>query len=101
MPSPYKSKPYPLSNFVDRRVLMSVTCRYCKRRHNYLPADLIEVFGDVDADSVALRFKCEGCNSGGTLDVDTFTPQGKEAVGLRIRRLVSVKIKRVPVWKEE
>ena len=40
-------------------------------------------------------------NSGSALDVDTFTLQGKEAVGWRIPRLVSVKLTRGLVWNEE
>lgn len=101
MPAPYRTKPYNLSNYVDRLLLMSVSCSYCKRRRNYLPADLIQVFGDVDADSIAHRIKCEGCNAKASMVVDTFSPTGTEAVGLRIRRLVAIKIKRVPVWKDD
>jgi hypothetical protein len=35
------------------------------------------------------------------LDVSSFLPTGTEAVGLRIRRLVALKIRRIPVWREE
>ncbi|MER8376496.1 hypothetical protein NKH19_28560 [Mesorhizobium sp. M1338] len=37
----------------------------------------------------------------GRLDVEAFVPTGQEAVGLRIRRLVAIKINRVPVWRED
>lgn len=48
------------------------------------------------------RMKCERCKvESGTLDVTTFVPTGKEAVGLKIRRLVKIEFKRVPVWKDE
>jgi hypothetical protein len=48
------------------------------------------------------RMKCERCGDGsGTLDVSTFVPTGREAVGLKIRRLVKIEFRRVPVWKEE
>jgi hypothetical protein len=35
------------------------------------------------------------------LDVNIFAPTGREAVGLKIRRLVRIEFKRVPVWREE
>jgi hypothetical protein len=38
---------------------------------------------------------------GSTLDVNTFVPTGREAVGLKIRRLVKIEFKRAPVWREE
>jgi hypothetical protein len=44
--------------------------------------------------------KCEGCISGGTLRVGSFSPTGSEVVGLRIRRLVAIKIQRMPVWRD-
>jgi hypothetical protein len=74
----------------------------CKRTHNYFAHDLIQIFGDVDIDSLMRRMKCERCGDGsGTLDVNVFAPTGKEAVGLKIRRLVRIEFRRVPVWKEE
>ena len=102
MTEPYwpKTKIYPLSQLVDRLDLVRVRCRYCKLTHNYLPADLIVIFGDVDVDSLMDRMSCEGCKSQG-LDVSTFLPSGPERVGLRIRRLVSIKIKRFPIWRED
>ena len=103
MPEPYwpKTKDYPLSqlNTGGMRVLR-VHCRYCKRTRNYFPSDLIQIFGDVDCDSLMHRMKCEGGDHG-SLDVTAFSPTGSEAVGLRIRRLVAIKIQRVPVWRDD
>jgi hypothetical protein len=62
--------------------------------------DLIQIFGDVDVDSLMHRMRCENGDHG-PLDVRAFSPSGSEAVGLRIRRLVAIKLKRVPVWREE
>ena len=81
--------------------MVRVTCRYCKRQHNYQPSDLIQIFGDVDVDSLADRMKCESGRDHGRLDVAAFVPTGREAVGLRIRRLVAIKVNRVPVWRED
>lgn len=100
MPEPYKSKPFPLSNLNDSRQLVRVRCAYCKRAHNYFPSDLIQIFGDVDVDSLVGRMKCEAGDHG-FVNVEAFFPSGREAVGLKIRRLVAIKIRRVPVWREE
>lgn len=101
MPSPYKSKPFPLSNLNDGQQLVRVRCAYCRRTHHYFPSDLIQIFGDVDVDSLMTRMKCEASGDHGSLKVEAIYPSGKEAVGLKIRRLVSIKIRREPVWREE
>ncbi|BCH23526.1 hypothetical protein MesoLjLb_33110 [Mesorhizobium sp. L-8-3] len=81
--------------------LVRVRCAYCKRVNHYRPDDLIQIFGDVDVDSLILRMKCEGGTDHGILEVKAFIPTGSEAVGLRIRRLAAIKIKRVPVWRDD
>ncbi|WP_192183280.1 hypothetical protein [Mesorhizobium amorphae] len=103
MPETYapKRRDYPLSNLNDTLRLVRVRCRYCKRSHNYFPSDLIQIFGDVDVDSLMDRMKCENGADHGKLEVEAFSPTGREAVNLRIRRLVALKIHRVPVWREE
>lgn len=103
MPEPYwtKKSPYPLSNLVQQMQLVRVACCYCKRGHVYRPEDLIQIFGDVDVDSLMDRMKCERDASHGMMDVKTFSPSGSEAVGLKIRRLVALKMVRVPVWRED
>jgi len=101
MPSPYKAKPYPLSNLVDGRMFVRIRCSYCKRTHHYFPSDLIRIFGDVDVDSLAHRVKCEGGKDHGYLDVRSIHPTGQEAVGMRIRRLVAIQFQRVPIWSED
>lgn len=100
MPAPNRHRIFPLSALNQQRSLVRVTCRYCKRSHNYYPDDLIQIFGDVDVDSLMGRMRCEAGDHG-PLDVKGFIPTGSDAVGLRIRRLVALKIRRVPVWREE
>lgn len=102
MPETYgpKRKPFPLSNLNEHRQLVRVRCACCKRLHNYRPDDLIQIFGDVDVDSLSHRMTCEGGDHG-FLEVKSFVPTGSEAVGLRIRRLVAIKMKRVPIWSED
>ena len=104
MPEPYwpkRKRVYPLSALNDGMQLVRVTCRYCKRSHVYRPDDLIQIFGDVDVDSLMDRMRCESGRDHGRPDVNAFQPTGSEAVGLRIRRLVAIKLQRVPVWREE
>ncbi|MHA6687727.1 hypothetical protein [Mesorhizobium sp. A556] len=104
MPEPYwpKKNDFVLSRLNEGGIrLVRVTCKYCKRSHNYRPDDLIQIFGDVDVDSLMHRMKCEGGKDHGMLDVQAFWPTGREAVGLRIRRLVAIQMRRVPVWSEE
>lgn len=103
MPEPYwpKHGVFPLSRLNEHMSLVRVRCSYCKRTHHYRPDDLIQIFGDVDVDSLMRRIKCEGCDGSGSIKVEAFYPSGKEAVGLRIRRLVAIKIQRVPVWRED
>lgn len=103
MPEQYwpKSKIFPLSRLNEQRSLVRVQCRYCKRLHNYHPSDLIQIFGDVDVDSLMTRMTCEGGSDHGQLNVTNFVPSGSEAVGLRIRRLVAIKIRHIPVWRDD
>jgi hypothetical protein len=84
----------------DRLDLLRVRCTSCKLTHVYHPADLLQIFGDVDVDSLMGRMSCEGCGLKG-MDVRIFLPSGSERVGLKIRKLVSIKIKRIPVWRED
>ena len=45
---------------------------------------------------------CEGGGRAhGRLDVATLVPTVREAVGLPFRRLVAIKVNRVPVWRED
>ena len=103
MPDTYgpKGRVYPLSALNDTMRLVRIRCPYCRRQHCYQPSDLIQIFVDVDVDSLTERMKCENGRDHGRLDVEAFAPTGREAVGLRIRRLVAIKINRVPVWRED
>ena len=53
---------------ITSRSLVRVRCTYCKRQHNYLPEDLIQIFGDVDVDSLMQRMVCEKGDHG-SMDV--------------------------------
>ena len=80
---------------------MRVRCHACRTLHHYRPEDVLQIFGDVDANSLHHRMKCERCRNNLALSVDYFQPVGAEAVGMKIRRLVAIKLQRVPIWREE
>ena len=41
------------------------------------------------------------CDCGSRFDVDAVAPADSEAVGLRVRRLLGIKMKRIAVWSDE
>lgn len=54
-PNSCRAEPFPLSRLNDARDLITVGCAYCKREHAYYPTDLMQLFGNVDVDSLASR----------------------------------------------
>ena len=102
MPAPNRTTPFPLSKLNDARDLVEVRCAYCRRAHVYYPTDLIQLFGDVDVDSLSGRMKCESVPGGhGFLKVERVFSGSREMVGKKIRRLVAIRVQRIPVWREE
>jgi len=102
MPQPNKTTPFPLSKLNDARDLVMVGCAYCRRVHVYYPTDLTQLFGDADVDSLARRMICESVPGGhGVLRVERIFSGSREMVGVKIRRLVAIKVRRIPVWREE
>nr|WP_246441701.1 hypothetical protein [Aminobacter aganoensis] len=102
MSAPNRTTPFSLSKLNDARELVLVSCAYCKREHAYYPTDLMQLFGDVDVDSLAAQMTCESVRGGhGFLRVQRIFSGSREMVGKKIRRLVSIKFRRIPVWREE
>ena len=101
MPETYKREPSPLSNLIRTGQLVRMRCGFCRRTLHYRAEDLIQLYGDVDVDSLLGRLRCEAGADHGTLDVRAVFVTGAEAVGLKVRRLVSIRIRREPVWREE
>lgn len=92
---------YPLSRMVEHRLLLRVQCHSCRRVSYYRPEDVIQLFGDVDVNSLQRRIKCGRCRSNNFLHIETFQPAGSDLSGIRVRRLVGIKLLRVPIWKED
>jgi hypothetical protein len=45
--------------------------------------------------------KCERCGQGGSIEIDVRLPSAMERDKIRVRRLVEIKIWKLPVWREE
>ncbi len=104
MPEPYWPKhknAFRLSDAGRNQTIIRVRCRYCKRTAHYNPVDLIVIFGDVEVDDLMEKMRCEGGRGHGRLNVECISPAGSDAVGLKIRRLESIQLRRVPIWREE
>ena len=83
MPERYgpKNKDYPLSRLNQGGMqLVRVHCRYCKRTHNYFPDDLIQIFGDVDVDSLMDRMRCEAGDLAGWMCTHSRQPAARLSV---------------------
>jgi predicted metal-binding protein len=105
MPEPSRTPrtyvPWTLSKAHDTGQLVCVSCGLCPGKRYYRPADLKVVFGDMDAHSLAPFMKCERCGKKDYMRAELVTPIGEEAVRIKVRRLVRIKTKRVPVWRDD
>lgn len=81
--------------------LVYVECGYCRGRRYYRPGDLRKVFGNIDVNRLALRMKCELCGRGDNMECDVYLPVAAERARMTIRRLVEIRIKKIPVWRDE
>lgn len=82
--------------------LVWVECGRCRQgRRYYRPDDLIKLFGNVDVAVLPLRMRCERCGSRESMNADVHLPAPAERATLAVRRLVDVKVRLRPVWREE
>jgi hypothetical protein len=68
--------------------------------HGTLPEDLRGIFGDADVNSLSRRMRCEACRKK-EISAEVLIPVASERARTTIRRLVDVKVRRVPVWRDE
>ena len=80
---------------------MKVRCMNCFKARHYLPADLKTVLGNVDCDDLEAYMKCERCGSGACLRAEALALSAQERQAIRVRRLVRVRLKKIPEWREE
>jgi hypothetical protein len=80
--------------------LVRVSCHCRDGERYYEPADLIQIFGDVDVYRLDQAMKCERCGRR-DVDVDVRLPSAMERAKIKVRRLVEIKVTKRPVWREE
>ena len=81
--------------------IVRVRCGHCPGKRHYLPCDLQQLLGDVDVQRLSRLMRCEQCGKGDEIEAHVFIPVAAERVRLKVRRLVEIKIRRVPVWRDE
>lgn len=91
---------YGLSDANTDGMLVKIKCHACSITHCYRPADLITICGDVQLDEIAGFFRCESCGRKAFLSADWLTAQGGDFRGIRLRRLVGVRLVRVYDWED-
>jgi hypothetical protein len=89
-----------LSSAHDAGQLVRVSCHRHDDARYYRPADLIQIFGDVDVNRLDQSMKCELCGRQ-DLDIDVRLPSAMERDRIKVRRLVEIKVTKRPVWREE
>jgi hypothetical protein len=81
--------------------LVQVGCGFHSGVRYYVPDDLIRLFGDVDVQSLERKMKCSRCGRGDNMEVDLRLPSAAERQRMTIRRLVDIRVKRIPVWRDD
>ena len=95
-------RPWRLSAAHETGNLVRVKCGYCRGRGRvYYPIDLVRLIGDVPTIRVRDYIKCEKCGHRDYITTDTFKPSAAERQAMKVRRLVEVKVRKVPVWRED
>lgn len=90
-----------LSSAHDAGQLVRVSCGYHDDRRYYRPADLIQIFGDIDVNRLGRLMKCERCGRRDNIDVEARLLPAQERDRITVRRLVEIKIRKLPVWRED
>lgn len=80
--------------------IVKITCTWCKITHRYRSDDLLELCGDVPIFDVPSKFRCERCRRKDHLDAALELPSAAEMVDMKIRKLVTIKTIRRPIWED-
>ena len=98
-PPPKRPSAWTLSKAHGACQLVRVRCGHCNITRHYQPADLQRLAGDVPASAIKMR--CEKCGKREWMRATFETLPAAERQGIRVRRLVDVKTRRIPVWRDE
>lgn len=82
--------------------VIRVSCGNCGGRRHYMADDLAKIFDPrTDIHTLARKMKCEGCGRKDEMDVEPRIPAASERAAMTIRRLVEIRIRKIPVWRDE
>jgi hypothetical protein len=84
----------------EHNMLVRVTCQHCRITRRYLAKDLLTLCGPVGIHDIPRWFRCEKCDEKHWMVADWESLYGDAIGKVQVRRLVKVKYKRVPVWKD-
>lgn len=90
-----------LADAHDAGYLVRLRCQWCGGERLYRPGDLRRLSGNVDLDRLLRGKRCERCGRRDYLDATYWYPSAAELEGRSIRRLVSIRTIRRPVWRDE
>lgn len=90
-----------LSNAHEIGQLVLIRCGLCNVRRWYLPSDLKEIFGDIEAELVGSKMSCKRCGKNEYMHAETQNPSARERQGIRIRRLAEIRMVRRVTWRDE
>ena len=93
-----------LSSAVQNGQLVWVDCGYCHDRYGrryYDPSELMKLFGDVDVSRLSRTMKCERCGRKDNIECDVIVPVAAERERIKVRRLVTIEVRKRPVWRDD
>ena len=81
--------------------LVRARCQHCNITRVYDPGDLKQLVGNVGIEALRAKMRCEKCGKGEWMEVEFWSPTGREWDGLIIRRLVGTRMIRKVIWRDE
>ena len=98
---PYRDNKIPrLSTAHEIGQFVRLDCIVCKISRYYLPEDIQQLCGNVNAFQLRGQFRCERCGQRDSVSASFVTLLAREKVGLIVRRLERIEVKHVPIWKD-
>lgn len=70
-------------------------------RSGQLPADSVRLLGDVPVVSLLRVMKCEKCGYKDYLQIEVLNLSASERQAVKVRHFVEVKVRKLPVWRED
>ncbi|RWE82523.1 MAG: hypothetical protein E5W28_00835 [Mesorhizobium sp.] len=90
-----------LSNAHEIGQLVLARCGLCNVKRWYMPGDLREIFGDIEAELVGSKMSCKRCGKNEYMHAETQSLSARERQGIRVVRLAEIRMVRRVIWKDE